>query len=133
LLGVKVVGDCDVVVFRGSKSFEDWLPDFDVSAIRSFIQKSVRSIRAFSGSIKSFRSISSIANRGAASCWFAGHSLGGRRASNFCALAIVAGVVPAGRVVFGKPRRGFRPLATLIFSIKESRSYRNGNFAGMPR
>ena len=56
--------------------------------IRSFTQKSVRSIGAFSGSIKSFRSISSITNRGAASCWFAGHSLGGRRASTFSALAI---------------------------------------------
>jgi hypothetical protein len=40
----------------------------------------------------------------------------------------VAGIVPVGRVVFGEPRPGFQPLADLISSIKESRSYRNGKF-----
>jgi hypothetical protein len=46
-----------------------------------------------------------------------------------CGLSIVAGIVPAGRVVFGEPRPGFQELAHLLASIPESRSYRNGNFA----
>jgi hypothetical protein len=56
----------------------------------------------------------------------AGHSLGAGRASILCGLAVVAGLVPVGRVVFGEPRPGFQKLADLIVSIGESRSYRNG-------
>jgi hypothetical protein len=64
--------------------------------------------------------------QGSGKLFVAGHSRGAGRTSIFCGLAVVAGTIPVGRVVFGEPRPGFQPLAHLIAAIKQSRSYSNG-------
>jgi hypothetical protein len=51
--GVKILEGCDVSVFRGSATFEDWRCDLMCGPIRSAIANSARSIPAFcSGSIR---------------------------------------------------------------------------------
>jgi hypothetical protein len=127
--GVKVLDDCDVVVFRGSKTFEDWRRDLDVWA-NPFGHSKIGPVHpgfllGLDQVLHEYQQYRRTAGR---KLLVAGHSLGAGRASIFCGLAIVAGIVPVGRIVFGEPRPGFKRLADLVSSIKESRSYRNGKF-----
>jgi hypothetical protein len=122
--GVKIIEGCDVLVFRGSTTFEDWRRDFDAWA-NPFGHSKLGPVHpgfllGLDQVLEEYR------QKGSAKLFVAGHSLGAGRASVFCGLAIVAGIIPVGRVLFGEPRPGFQPLAHLIGAIKESRSYRNG-------
>ncbi|SRR5579871_684776 len=127
--GVKVVDDCDVLVFRGSITFEDWRRDFDAWA-NPFGHAAIGPVHpgfllGLDQVLQEYRDFRGNSGR---KLVVAGHSLGAGRASILCGLAIVAGIVPAGRVVFGEPRPGFPPLARLLASIPDSRSYKNGKF-----
>ncbi|HKD25228.1 MAG TPA: hypothetical protein VKC66_04835 [Xanthobacteraceae bacterium] len=107
LLGVEVVGDCDVVVFRGSKTFEDWLRDFDVLA-NPFVHSKIGPVHpGFLLELDQvFREYQQYRQQGSGKLVISGHSLCARRASIFCGLAIVAGVVPVGRVNIRRTRSG---------------------------
>lgn len=122
--GVKTVGDCDVLVFRGSMTFEDWRRDFDAWA-DPFGHAKIGPVHP--GFLLGLDQVLDEYRQNAGGkLLVAGHSLGAGRASILCGLAMVAGIVPVGRVVFGEPRPGFRQLADVIAPIAESRSYRNG-------
>jgi Lipase (class 3) len=124
--GVKVIDGCDVLVFRGSATFEDWRRDFDAWA-NPFGHSKIGPVHP--GFLLGLTQVlDEYRHAASGKLLVTGHSLGAARASILCGLAIVAGIVPVGRVVFGEPRPGFQPLADLISSIKESRSYRNGKF-----
>ena len=127
--GIKIVGGCDVLVFRGSTTFEDWRRDFDVWADPTVHSKigpvHPGFLKGLDQVLQEYQQFRGSAGRPLV---VAGHSLGAGRASILCGLAIVAGTVPAGRVVFGEPRPGFPPLAQLLASIPDSRSYKNGKF-----
>ncbi len=124
--GIKVVDGCDVLVFRGSTTFEDWRRDFDAWA-NPFGHSKIGPVHpGFLLGLAQVLDEYRHAARG--KLLVTGHSLGAGRASILCGLAIAGGIVPVGRVVFGEPRPGFKPLGDLISSIKESRSYRNGKF-----
>jgi lipase (class 3) len=127
--GVKIVDDCDVLVFRGSTTFEDWRRDFNVWADPSVHSKIGPVHPGFlDGLDQVLQEYQEFRGNPGRKLVVAGHSLGAGRASILCGLAIVAGIVPAGRVVFGEPRPGFPALAQLLSSIPDSRSYRNGKF-----
>lgn len=122
--GVKVVDGCDVVVFRGSTTFEDWRRDFDAWA-DPFGHAKIGPVHP--GFLLGLDQVlSEYRQKAGGKLLVAGHSLGAARASIFCGLAVAAGIVPVGRVVFGEPRPGFKQLADVIDPITESRSYRNG-------
>jgi len=134
LLGVKVVGDCDVVVFRGSKTFEDWLPDFDVLA-NPFVHSKISPVhRGFLGLDQVFQEYQQYHQQGSGKLLvcrpFARRPA---RFDLFCACDPWPASFPPGGSYSASHVRDFGPLATLISSIKEGRGYRNGNFAGMPR
>jgi Lipase (class 3) len=121
--GVKVVNGCDIVVFRGSTTFEDWRRDFDVWA-DPFGHPKLGPVHP--GFLLGLDQVLDEYRQKATGAPFvAGHSLGAGRASIFCGLAIVAAIIPAGRIVFGEPRPGFQKLADVIAPIPQSRSYRN--------
>ena len=122
--GVKVVDGCDVLVFRGSTNFEDWRRDFDAWA-KPFGHSKIGPVHP--GFLLGLDQVlHEYLQNASGKLLVAGHSLGAGRASILCGLAVVAGIVPVGRVVFGEPRPGFQQLADVIAPIKESRSYRNG-------
>ena len=122
--GVKVVDGSDIVVFRGSATFEDWRRDFDVW-VEPFGHSKLGPVHP--GFLLGLDQVLDEYRQGArGSVLAAGHSLGAGRASIFCGLAIVAGLKPSGRIVFGEPRPGFQRLADLLAPINGSRSYRNG-------
>jgi Lipase (class 3) len=122
--GVKVVEGTDVLVFRGSITFEDWRRDFDVWT-NPFGHLQLGPVHP--GFLLGVDQVLAEYRQAAKGPLFvAGHSLGAGRASVLCGLAIVAGVTPIGRVVFGEPRPGFAQLADLIKPISHSLSYRNG-------
>jgi hypothetical protein len=124
--GVKVIEGCDVLVFRGSVTFEDWRRDFDPWA-DPFGHSQIGPVHP--GFLLGLGQVlDEYREKASGKLLVAGHSLGAGRASILCGLAIVAGIVPVGRIVFGEPRPGFQKLADLLASIKESRSYRNGKF-----
>jgi hypothetical protein len=122
--GIKVLDTVDVLVFRGSSTFEDWRRDFDVWASPFGHSKLGPVHPGFLLGIDQVLQEYRDASKGV--LFVAGHSLGAGRASILCGLAIAAGITPVGRVVFGEPRPGFQQLANLIAPISESRSYRNG-------
>jgi hypothetical protein len=127
--GIKVVDDCDVLVFRGSTTFEDWRRDFNVWADPTSHAKIGPVHPGFlDGLDQVLQEYQAFRANSRRKLVVAGHSLGAGRASILCGLAIVAGIVPAGRIVFGEPRPGFPALAQLLASIPDSRSYRNGKF-----
>jgi hypothetical protein len=126
--GIKTVADCDVVVFRGSVTLIDWLRDFDVWA-DPFGHAKIGPVHpGFLLGLDQVLQEYQAHRSGNRKLVVAGHSLGAGRASILCGLAIVAGIVPTARVVFGEPRPGFSQLGHLLSSIPDSRSYRNGKF-----
>jgi Lipase (class 3) len=117
---------CDVLVFRSSTTFEDWRRDFDAWADPLGLSKLGPVHPGFLLGLDQV--LEEYRQKGSGKLFVAGHSLGAGRALVFCGLAVVAGIIPVGRIVFGEPRPGFQPLAHLIAAIRESRSYRNGKF-----
>jgi hypothetical protein len=126
---VKTVDGCDILVFRGSITFVDWQRDFDVWA-NPFGHSKIGPVHPgfLLGLDQVLHEYQAYRGKRNNRLIVAGHSLGAGRASILCGLAITAGLVPAGRVVFGEPCPGFPPLAQLLSAIPHSRSYRNGKF-----
>jgi hypothetical protein len=126
---IKVVDDCDILIFRGSITFADWQRDFDVWA-NPFGHSKIGPVHPgfLLGLDQVLQEYQAYRGTGSNKLVIAGHSLGAGRASVLCGLAIVAGIVPAGRIVFGEPCPGFPQLAQLLSLIPDSRGYRNGRF-----
>ena len=91
---VKVVDGCDVVVFRGSATFEDWRRDFDPWADPWGHGKIGPVHPGFLLGLDQV--LQEYRHGGSGKLLVAGHSLGAGRASILCGLAIVAGIVPVG-------------------------------------
>jgi len=122
--GIKKIDDFDIIVFRGSKTLEDWLRDFD--ALENPITDDdlgpchpgfLAGIRESWQKIKPLISNNTI---------ITGHSLGAARATILTAIMILDNVIPIQRIVFGEPRPGGSKLASIVSKI-EGLSYRNGD------
>jgi hypothetical protein len=119
----KIIEGTDIIVFRGSVDFVDWLADFD-----ALPHKHPRLGWCHAGFLRYmdlvFENIMAVVGK---EIIVTGHSLGAARASILAGLLIDHGSALKARVVFGEPRPAFRQLATIIQqSGCESRSYRNG-------
>ena len=119
---IRQLDGVDVVAFRGSDDFQDWVVDLRAAPIPTRLG----SVHAgfYSGIEKMWAEL-----RGQSSGRpkiITGHSLGAARAAILCGLATLDGAPPHARIVFGEPKPGFIDLAKIIEGIT-SRSYRNGD------
>lgn len=116
----------DVIVFRGSTTFQDWIRDFRAIAISTRIGDVHAGF--YAGMEHAWGDIRPLLKQPAI---VTGHSLGAGRAGIMTGLMKADGVVPVARVVFGEPRPGLRDFSNFIEEIP-GRSYRNGDTHGGP-
>jgi hypothetical protein len=112
---------CDVIVFRGSITFQDWIRDFRAAPIPTRIGHVHAGFHA--GMEHVWKEARPLIKQPVI---VAGHSLGAGRAAIFTGLMVRDGIPPIARVVFGEPKPGFVDLAKLIAAVP-GRSYRNGD------
>jgi hypothetical protein len=118
---VKSLPGFDVVVFRGSAIFEDWIRDFRAAPVRT----RVGHVHAgfYAGLEHVLGDLRPILSQPAI---LTGHSLGAARASIVTALLVADGIAPASRIVFGEPKPGFADFGAIVAGVA-GRSYRNGD------
>lgn len=122
--GLKRFDDTDVVVLRGSTTFQDWLRDFSTVA-NPFSHNKLGPVHPgfLVGLPETWATLKSLVQPK----WIcSGHSLGAGRAAILTAIATLDGHAPISRVVFGEPKPAFVELAKLIEGTP-GRSYRNGD------
>jgi hypothetical protein len=126
----KRLGADDVIIFRGSVTFADWLDDFDFVS-NPFAHSELGDVhRGFLvGMPDAWTRIKAVLRPGAP-LHVAGHSLGAARATVCAALAINDGIIPQSRVVFGEPQPGFQSFAQKLAPIPHQASYCNGDKDG---
>ena len=125
--GLKKLDGCDVAIFRGSVTMQDWLRDLFVLPVPALLPLSTRIGHVHAGFFLGMEKVwSELRPLLTQPVIVGGHSLGAARASDLCALMVVDGVMPASRVVFGEPKPGLLDLAKIISSVP-ARSYRNGD------
>lgn len=115
----------DVVVFRGSKSFLDWLRNLMAVTLPIATNGGLGPLHPgfYQGMPATWRKIARLVGDRVI---VIGHSLGGARACVCTGQMALAGVKPLARVVWGCPRPGFQPLADLIKDVP-AWSFRNGD------
>ena len=111
----------DVVVFRGSLTFEDWVRDLAAAPVPTRLGHVhggfYLGLEHVWGEVRPLIDQPVIVT---------GHSLGAARASIFTAIMVMDGRPPAQRVVFGEPKPGYADLGELV-AAAPGRSYRNGD------
>lgn len=118
---LKKVDGFDVIVFRGSKTVEDWIRDFQAIAVPSRVG------HVHDGFFESMEKVwAEVWHMISQPMIVTGHSLGAARADIITALMVVDGHPPVSRVVFGEPKPGLLDLAQNVIKVP-GRSYRNGN------
>jgi hypothetical protein len=119
--GLKRLAGADVIVYRGSTTFEDWVRDLDAAPILTPIGHVHDGFHA--GMQRASAEARALLKQPAI---VSGHSLGAARAAIATAYLTRYGVPPVARVVFGEPKPGFADLAQAIVA-SPGRSYRNGD------
>lgn len=112
---------CDVIVLRGSSTFQDWIIDFRAAPIFTRIGHVHDGFHT--GMEHAWADIRVLLKQPAI---ITGHSLGAGRAAILTGMMIKDGLPPISRVVFGEPKPGFQDLAHLVAAVP-GRSYRNGD------
>src|ERR1700694_1760505 len=118
---IKRLPGYDVVVLRGSVTFEDWIRDFRAAPIFTRIG---HVHRGFHTGME--HAGADIRLRLKQPAIITGHSLGAGRAAIMTGLMVKDGVPPIARVVFGEATPGFQDLADRVATVP-GRSYRNGD------
>ncbi len=123
---VKVLGDTDVLVFRGSVTLQDWLRDLGAWAT-PWGHDLLGPVHPgfFLGMEQVYAEVLTFLVPGR-DVVVAGHSLGAARATLLTGMMCARGRAPAARVVFGEPKPGFARLQDLLLPVP-ARSYRNGD------
>jgi Lipase (class 3) len=116
--------DVDIIVFRGSQTFLDWLRDLDAIPHKHPLLGWCHSGFLRYMDLVFEQTMAVVGKR----IIITGHSLGAARASILTGLYAVNGSPIEARVVFGEPHSGFKQLATILQqSGAELRSYRNND------
>jgi hypothetical protein len=118
---LKQLSGYDVVAFRGSTTFQDWVRDFRAQPVETRI--GTVHFGFHQGMERVWREVRPLLSNPAI---ITGHSLGAGRAAIMTGLMVKDDVPPAARVVFGEPKPGYADLAKLISAVP-GRSYRNGD------
>ncbi len=111
----------DVVIFRGSVIFLDWVRDGRALATPTRIGHVHAGF--FAGMEKMWAEARPILTQSVIVC---GHSLGAARAAILTGLMVADGMAPIARVVFGEPKAGLLDFVKPIADVP-GRSYRNGD------
>jgi hypothetical protein len=127
--GLKKLPEANVVVFRGSITFNDWLEDFKAVPIETKIGTVHEGF--YEGMEKQWGELQALLTDDKP-VYVTGHSLGAARADILCGLMVVDNKSPARRVVFGEPHPGLPDFAKLIASLTGT-SYCNGDSHGYDR
>jgi hypothetical protein len=128
--GVVQADDEDLVIFRGTDNFAEWLDDFDFIA-KPTLHSTLNEVHDgfLIGMPGAYTKIKAL-RRPSKPMRVGGHSLGASRANVLCGLAILDGDVPSGRVVFGEPFTGFASFSDMLSPIPWQSSYCNGDDDG---
>lgn len=122
--------DVNVVIFRGSITFNDWLEDFKAIPIKTKIGTVHEGF--YDGMENMWGELQVLLEDNSNPVYVTGHSLGAARADILCGLMVVDHKSPGKRVVFGEPRPGLRDFGNLIASLAGS-AYCNGDNHGYDR
>lgn len=112
----------DLVVLRGSITFQDWWRDL-MAAVAAPTRIGNVDVGFYFGMEKMWADLQPMITQPVI---VSGHSLGAARAAILAALMKVDGKSPVSRVVFGEPKPGLMDFALIIHDIPAS-SYRNGD------
>jgi predicted lipase len=115
----------NVLVFRGSYTFSDWMKDFEVFKLgypKSHPQFGTIHDGFDEGLDEFFAKVAPYLSAGTS---FVGHSLGAARAQLAAGRYILAGGVPAKITTFGSPKPGCQQFAQFLAPYAKS-SYKNG-------
>jgi hypothetical protein len=118
---LKRLSGYDVIVLRGSVSFEDWVRDFRAAPIHTCIGHVHDGFHA--GMEHAWADVRLLLKQPAV---ITGHSLGAGRAAILTGMMVKDGVPPIARIVFGEPKPGFADLAELIKGVP-GKCFRNGD------
>ena len=118
--------DTDVIVLRGSVTFQDWVRDL-LAFANPYASRRLGPVHAgfYLGLDNAWTDMKPFLRHDAPLA-ITGHSLGAARASLLTGIALQDGYNPAARIVFGEPKPGFAQLAAYIAPVP-AWSYRNGN------
>lgn len=122
--GIKHFPDVDVVCFRGSVTFEDWIRD-----AMAFVPPCEHCALGpvHPGARIGIDEVWAFFKPNLRPGWIGiGHSLGAMRVDIFSGLAVLDGLPPSLYVRWGEPKPGFQQLADILAQIPAGRSYRNG-------
>lgn len=124
---VKRLGDTAIIAYPGTTDVEGWLRDFEAFSVEIRTHPQLGPLHAgfWSGMDAAIADINT-ATAGAGRAIVVGHSLGAARATEHAGMLTANGSPPAAVVVFGEPKAGMAPLATLLAGVP-IRSYRNGD------
>ena len=118
---LKKLPGADVIVLRGSVTFQDWLRDLRGDPIMTPLGFVHAGFHA--GMIPMWLEAKAMLSQPAI---VSGHSLGAARAGILAGLMTLDKVTPKARIVFGEPKPGYLELAKII-EATPGRSYRNGD------
>jgi hypothetical protein len=118
---LKRLEGCDVVVFRGSVTLQDWVRDVRALAVPSRIGHVHTGF--YAGMEQMWRDCEPLISQPVA---VTGHSLGAARADVLAAMMTADGNPPVLRIVFGEPKPGLIDFTSPIATIPGG-SYRNGD------
>lgn len=126
--GLKRVGVYDVIVLRGSTTFEDWMRDFRTIA-DPLVTDPLGAVHPgfHCGMPETLDKIEPLISGRVV---VVGHSLGAGRSAILSGLLIQRGIIPVERVAWGEPKPGFSKLATVLGAIPQQTAYRNGDGHG---
>jgi hypothetical protein len=124
---LKKVDGFDVVIFRGSVTFQDWLRDLYVLPFGQFAPLLTRIGHVHAGFFLGMEHVwSDLRPLLTQPVIVAGHSLGGARACILTALMVADGAPPVRRVTFGEPKTGLLDYAQFVKDVPAA-PYRNGD------
>lgn len=117
----------DLIIFRGSSTFLDWIRDVMVLPLGKMLPLKSRIGHVHFGFFAGMEHVwGELLPLLTQPVIVAGHSLGAARAAILCGLMIADGRAPVRRVVFGEPKSGLADFCDLVKTVPGV-SYRNGD------
>lgn len=116
------------IIFRGSKTTQDWFRDFKARPVEHPVLGGVEEgfFEGLPDAVAELAAILRGAKLAGQKVRITGHSLGAARALLFAALLMAGGFVPDFVAAFAPPKPGFHKLAVVLSPIQDLYCFRNG-------